>query len=181
MKDHIESFSVHHFAFDGEALGSHSFQVAQLSPRWLGVCSALLEANGPVFDQNMGSTLEHYQLKCTGGICHFSVSSAPALFAAIVPSPNQMQSEAVLSTFAAHVGSFPLVKQQCKNVAAFLHAIAAVSDRPALIVVNWFNAEVQEQDQEAIFQLALHFAAAYLQFGAAQPGAAADGSAAAEL
>lgn len=173
----MESFTAYHFASDGESLGSRLLEASQLSPRWLAVCSELLADNGPVFECSMGSTLEHYRIKCTAGIVHFSVSNAPALFAAIVPDQPHVQAEAVLTTFATHVGALTPVKQQCPDVASFQRAIAAIPERPAYVVLNWFNAEVPEPDQEAIFQLSLHFAAAYLRWGAVQQAVQGDGPA----
>ncbi|MGH8524971.1 MAG: hypothetical protein ACREXY_12395, partial [Gammaproteobacteria bacterium] len=100
-----------------------------------------------------------------------------ALFAAIVPAYPHVQAEAVLTTFAAHVGALTPVKEQCADVASFQRAIAAVPERPVYVVVNWFNAEIPEPDQEGIFQLSLHFAAAYLRLGAVQQAVQRDGPA----
>jgi hypothetical protein len=47
---------------------------------------------------------------------------------------------------------------------AFLSRIETTAERPAFVIVNWLNQRVQEQDSNAIFQLALHFAGAYLKW-----------------
>jgi hypothetical protein len=165
----MDSFATHHFAPDGESLGSGQIEISQLSPRWLVVCASLLGDNGPIFEQSMGSTLERYRIKCTAGICHFSVSGAPSLYAVVIPPGNGVQGAGLLNTFINHIGASQTIQQQCANVSCFQAALAAITDWPAFIVVNWFNSEIPESDQEAIFQLALHFAAAYLQFAAVQP------------
>lgn len=176
MREHVDSFTAHHFAGDGESLGSRDFEIAQLSNRWLEVCTALLADSGPIFDRGMGSTLDRYQIKCTAGIVEFSVAGAPALFAVIVPAAPSEHSAALLNTFIAQVGA--LAKELCPDVASFQRALGAVPERPALVVVNWLNAEIPGVDQEAIFQLAIHFAGAYLRWFEVLPFAAADGLAA---
>ncbi len=45
----MDTFSLSHYAPDGELLGSANFSIDQLSPRWLAVCGDLLDACGPVF------------------------------------------------------------------------------------------------------------------------------------
>lgn len=154
-------------------MGSRKFEVAQLSTRWLDVCTALLTESGPIFDRSMGSMLDHYQIKCTADIVQFSVAGIPALFAAVVPAAPSEQAAALLSTFIVQVGA--LAKRVCPDVGSFQRALGAVSGRPALVVVNWLNADIPEADQEAMFQLALHFAGAYLRWVAVQPVTAADG------
>ena len=160
----MAAYSVFHYTYDGELLGEKSIQDSELSSKWLAICGDLIATNGPIFKQNLGSTLERFEIKCTAGICHFNVGGAPAFFAAILSVQPDQQSLALLDVFVSHLSSMPLVVDSISNLSAFQAELRAISTRPTFLVVNWLNPDISSQDQEAAFQLALHFAGAYLQW-----------------
>jgi hypothetical protein len=163
MKISTETFVVNHFAFDGETLGSTTIGPSELSERWFAVADALL-SDGPVFNRTLGSTLDHYEIKCTAGICEFRVSGAPAFFGILLPQDAEEQNQKLFEVFAAQLRSSRPVKDGSSDTACLLESLASIKVRPACIVINWFNADVAEVDQEAMFQFVYHFAAAYFQW-----------------
>jgi len=174
----MNSFRIEHFAFDGEALGAQAQLLSQLSPKWLAIGEDLLATHGPVFTQNMGSTLSHYEIKCAAGLCWFSVAATPALFGVVLPVSPDAQSRALLTTFVSQLQCAKPVLEHCRDVPEFLGRISSLKERPVFIVVNWLNPNIPAQDQEAMFQLATHFAGAYLQWHTlAQRAVPADGPA----
>lgn len=162
MRDYTKAFVVHHFAFDGEELGTATIDLSKLAERWLTAADNLLDG-GPIFTRTLGSTLDHYEIKCTAGICEFLVSGAPVFFGILLPSDVEEQNQKLLEVFAAQLSSSVPVKEACCDIAGFLDDIALIKDRPACIVINWFNVDVAPRDQEAMFQFVYHFAAAYFQ------------------
>jgi len=143
----VEKFRVAHYAPDGELLGSAEFDLAQLSSRWMAACSDLIEANGgPVFARSLGSTLEHFTIESAPGFCSFKVSGV-TLFHAVLLTGSEGNTPALL----AHFGG--LLHQPVESLAP--------PHYPAALVLNTLAPGVSEQDREAMFQLAYHFAGAY--------------------
>lgn len=163
MKNCTKSFVVRHLAFDGEELGTATIDTSELSEKWLAVADNLLN-DGPIFTRTLGSTLGHYEIKCTAGICEFLVSGAPAFFVMLLPSDAEDQNQKLFEVFAAQLTSSLPVKEEYSDIEAFLENIASVAERPACVVINWFNAHIAPRDQEAMFQFVCHFAAAYFKW-----------------
>lgn len=160
MKNCTNTFVVHHFAFDGEKLGTATIDPLELSERWLAVADDLL-SDGPIFSRTLGSTLDHYEIKCTAGIFEFLVSGAPAFFGVLLSSDVEEQNQKLFEVFAAQLSSSLPVKNECSDTACFIESMASIKERPACIVINWFNADVAPRDQEAMFQFVYHLAAGY--------------------
>jgi hypothetical protein len=159
--DSVGSFEVVHFGFDGELLGSSRLAVSDLSAKWLGVCVAMLEQCGPVFSQSMGGTLSHFSIKCTAGLCEFSVRDHVALAGVLLPLSPESQNRQLLQLFASEIDKVTTSPSVEPWAAA---ATRNLSARPLFIVVNWLNTNVNEREAEAIFQLAYHFGAAYFHW-----------------
>lgn len=149
----MDTFSLAHYAPNGELLGSHDFSTDQLSQRWLDVCGHLLDAHGPVFSQSMGSTLERFSIECAGPICHFKVGGTVLFSTVLLTTTAVATRDQSLAYFAAQLGaSAPFV---------------APCHLPAFLVLNTPAPEIEESDCAALFQLAYHFAAAYFsRYGA---------------
>ena len=143
----MDTFSLAHYAPDGELLGSDSFSTGQLSPRWLGVCGDLLDTHGPIFSRSMGSTLERFSIECAGPICYFKVGGTVLYSTVLLAASTAATREQSLAHFAAQLA---------------VGAPFAAPDRfPAFLVLNTFAAGIDESDCAALFQLAYHFAGAY--------------------
>ena len=144
----MDAFAIACFAPNGELLGSSELQVSELSSKWLGVCTELIEAGGPILDESMGSTLSDYRIKCTAGLCHFTVSGQLLYVAAIFPRSADEQNAQLMRVFTQQLGrTFPVD-----------------ASGPLFLVVNLLKQDVPEADSAAMFQLAYHFAAAYLKW-----------------
>lgn len=141
----MDSFTLQHFAFDGEILGSSELKFSQLSEKWLKLCSELLDYHGPVFGTYLGSTLNHFHVKCTAGFCCFSVHNQVLYVAALLSSGSSEQNSKLIGLLSSQFG----------------HTFPITHTEPALLIVNLLNEEISENEQHAMFQLAYHFAAAY--------------------
>jgi hypothetical protein len=134
-------------------LGSAEFGLAQLSTRWLEACSNLIETSGgPIFARALGGSLERFSIECAPGMCSFAVSDIP-LFHSVLLTSGQGNSPALLSHFGALLG------QESEQLAP--------PHYPAALLLNTFAPGVSEQDREAMFQLAYHFAGAYFSWARA--------------
>jgi len=149
----MDTFSLAHYAPDGELLGSADFSTDQLSPRWLGVCGDLLDACGPIFSQSMGSTLERFSIECAGPICYFKVGGTVLYSTVLLSESAAANRKHSLAHFTAQLPS---------------DAPFSAPDRyPAMLVLSTFAPDIDESDRAALFQLAYHFAGAYFgRFGA---------------
>lgn len=141
----MTNFSIVHFAIDGEFLGGAERNTADLSPRWMDVCSQFFNSFGPVFSENMGSTLSRYEVKCSAGMFEFSVSGILAFVGAVLIGKDEARDQALVHFLMSRVGSIDMP-----------------NERPLFVIVNLLDPNVTETDQGAVFDLALHFAAAYV-------------------
>lgn len=149
----METFSVVHYAPDGEILGQSDLAIEKLSSRWLSVCHDLIDTGGPVFDRSMGGSLERFSIQCAGAICHFKVNGVVLYSAVMVVDAAAANFQQALSYFAA----------QLDDGAPF----DAPARFPAVLVLNTFAAGIHESDAAALFQLAYHFAGAYFTWSGA--------------
>jgi hypothetical protein len=159
----VECFHISHYAFDGELLGSSEMKRAGLSEKWLGVTSDFL-ATGPIFSCKLSGTLEGYTVECTAGICQFRVRGNLAFSGALLVSGAEEQNQQLLEVFCRSLERAPLVTGAGSNSRDLLKALRETDQRPAFLVVNWLNPDISQQDQEAMFQLAYHFAGSYFQW-----------------
>ena len=149
----MDTFSLSHYAPDGELLGSADFSISQLSPQWLAVCGDLLDACGPVFSRSMGGTLERFSIECAGPICHFKVGGTVLYSTMLLTDSAATTREQSLAHF----------RRQLAHGAS----IAAPERFPAFLVLDTFAPGIDEPDRAALFQLTYHFAGAYFsRFGA---------------
>ncbi len=142
----METFTVTHYAPDGELFGSSALKYSELSTKWLRICTDLIDSYGPIFDQSMGSTLSHYRIKCTAGLCHFSVNGHIVFIGAMLPPSVEPQNIDLLQTLSSQVG----------------RTFSVSPSRPHFLVVDLLEVRVPEGDRHAMFQLSYHLAAAYL-------------------
>ena len=149
----MHTFSVSHYAPDGEQLGSADFAIDQLSPRWLAICGELLDAYGLVFSRSMGSTLERFSIECAGPICYFKIGGTVLYSTVLLVSSAAASCKDSVAHFCG---------QFSQDV-----AIAIPENFPTFLVLDTFANGVEDNDRAALFQLAYHFAGAYFRrFGA---------------
>lgn len=141
----MASFTIAHYALDGESLGVATRNSADLSQQWMDVCSQFFDTHGPIFSESMGGTLSRYMVKCTAGMFEFRVAESRVFVGAVLVGRNEEQDRALAKVLALHVKS-----------------VDVPTPRPLFVVVNLLNQEVTQNDQHAMFELAVHFAAAYL-------------------
>jgi len=163
MNSVAEDFQICHYAFDGELLGSSEMKGSTLSSRWLDVTYDLLAA-GPVFRSSLDGSLSAYELRCAAGICQFLVGGLPSFSGVLLSSAAEEQNRQLLEVFCRQLEQSPLVASECSSLPEFRQALYGIRARPAFVVVNWLNPDVSEQDQEAMFQLAYHFASSYFRW-----------------
>ena len=146
----MDTFSLAHYAPDGELLGSADFSPDQLSSRWLEICRDLVDAGGPVFSRSMSSPLERFSIDCAGPICHFKVNGTVLFSTVLLASASAANYQQSVAHFSAQLTSGT--------------SLQIPSHFPAFLVLNTFAPGIEEADREALFQLAYHFASAYFSW-----------------
>jgi hypothetical protein len=146
----MQVLSVDHFAPDGELLGQATLQREQLSARWTGMCRELLDARGPIFAESLGGTLSRFAIEAAGGMSYFRVDGEVLFAAVLIPSRTAENGEALLSHFRS---LFPAPPPNTNP-----------SGYPCMLFLNTFAPAANDQDREALFQLACHFGAAYCEW-----------------
>lgn len=145
----MESFRVIHCAVDGELLESSTLHVDALSKKWLAYCEDLL-CGGPIVATHLRGPLASWSVECAAGKCNFSIGDHVVYACAILRSGAELQNKQLLDSLSSPV--WQSVRAQASD------------ERPLFIVINLFPEEVSSKDSEAMFQLAYHFAAAYLNW-----------------
>ena len=139
--------TITHCAADGELLQRASMPLSRMSAKWLAVCRELLAA-GPILNTRLQGPLADWRVRCTWGKCQFSIGDDLVFVAAILPENNQVQNDQLLS----------VLRKDSVWRDILQHLDEA---RPALVIANFFPLAVTDELNEAMFQLAYHFAAAY--------------------
>ncbi|MDR6888352.1 MULTISPECIES: hypothetical protein [Variovorax] len=91
-----------------------------------------------------------WSVECAARKCNFSIGDHVVYACAILRSGAELQNKQLLDSLGSPVW---------QNVLA-----QASDERPLFIVINLFPWDVSSKDSEAMFQLAYHFAAAYLNW-----------------
>ena len=143
----MDEFSLAQYAPDGEILATGNLSVSQLSPRWLDLCSDLLNTYGPVFSRSMRSTLERFSIECAAPICHFKVDGSILYPTVLLVSSAEANHRQAVAHFVAQLSSDT--------------PFTAPDRFPAFLVLNTFAPGIDENEGAALFQQAYHFAGAY--------------------
>ncbi|MFM9928350.1 hypothetical protein VLK31_35645 [Variovorax sp. H27-G14] len=126
--------------------------VDALSKKWLAYCEDLL-CSGPIVATHLDGPLDSWSVECTAGKCNFSIGGRVVYACAILRSGGkaaELQNQQLLDSLSSP--AWQSVRAQ------------APDERPLFIVMNLFPEGVSSKDSEAMFQLAYHFAAAYLNW-----------------
>jgi len=156
-------FDIVTFFPDGEAPEISRIETSRLSKRWLDVCSGMLNDLGPVFQHNMGSTLTHFDVHLAGPMGRLLAFGKACYEFSISLGESSDQDSQALSHFR------DFLKQACKTAGSALSpgAIAALSERintPSLIMFDYCNSGIGDDQKLAIGQLGIHLANAYYDY-----------------
>jgi len=156
-------FDIVTFFPDGEDPEISQIETSHLSKRWLDVCSGMLDDLGPVFKHNMGSTLAHFDVCLAGPMGRLLVFGKACYEFCISLGESSDQDSQALDHF------LDFLKQACKTTGSELSpvAIAAFSGRssaPSLMMFDYCNSGIGDDQKLAIGQLGIHLANAYYDY-----------------
>ena len=160
MNPSSSSFTAVSYAPNGERYGDGVWQLDALSPKWLDVCEQIFDANGPIFEFNMGHQLSHFDINFTAGLAQLYVHKRSSVTAAMLN--GSAADDGLLDVFCGKLPAYEPIQQLCSDVPAFIHAIRGESARPCCIAVIWGNPDIGDADYDANLQLLNHLAGAYL-------------------
>ena len=156
--------SIHLTVFypDGNAPETADYPIARLSAKWLKVCADLLADSGPVFVRNMGSTLSQFDIRMGGPVGELLIHGKRAFEFAISRGNFSTQDIATIDHFTT------VYRKACSAAGSSIceKSLAAIRDsasKPSLLLFDYSDVDASS-DKEAIMQLGLHLAAAYLRY-----------------
>lgn len=150
LEGDVNPLLIHEYAVDGALLYSGQLARDKLSARWVQLWRDLLDARGPVFACSLGSTLTRFSVDSVPGICHFKVDDTVVYIAAVLPSDTAENYQTSLGHFAGLLDS-----------RAHFHPPERC---PAFLVLNLEQADIAAVERDALFELAYHYAGAYLDW-----------------
>jgi hypothetical protein len=156
----IASFRVQFFFPDGGPPESEVQKVEALSEKWLSICRALFEQHGPVFTQNMGSTLARFDIEVSGPMFQLK-SDGHLCFTLAITSGGGTQQD-----FATSEWFRKLLINCVASAGAEMSdsASAAISDSVAsasALVIDQLAEDVDNDQKHALIQLGYHLVGAY--------------------
>jgi hypothetical protein len=163
-----EEYAIHVFYPDGRAPESGVQAIAQLSDRWLTVCADMLDESGPVMHRNMGSTLSHFDVKMGGPIGQLSAHGHRCFDFAISLGADSEQDHAT----ARHFRSLFERAVGMSGGAVATNACAVLDgavNRPCLLLFDFCQPDVADDQKAALAQLGIHLAGAYYRYCDSQP------------
>ena len=151
------------FAPAGELLGVGRWEVKDLSPRWLSVCSDLLAAHGPVFRTSLGGRLDHIEIGMTiaegVGLGTFYCHGKLGVSAVYLPGQSPGIESGILDMFIGSLRRTDFVREASQSDTPF-EAVRQITERPLHVVVVWPN--VSEDEHELLSEFSTNFAGAFL-------------------
>jgi len=157
------SFEVHIFYPDGEAPESGEQVIEELSPKWLALFENFLDRNGPVFDQNLGSTLSHFDVRMGGPIGQWIVNNETCFDFAISRGEGSDQDNASIEHMRTLLQS--VVQASGKVLSDSAEEVLTGSARkPSLLLFDSCSPGIDEQNKGAAIELTCHQTGAYLRY-----------------
>ena len=154
-----QQFTIAPFGLDGSPEGRAVWNVADLSSKWIGVCSDLIRENGTSFDKSLGGHLNHLSIKCVSvngaALITISVHNRPVSLGAFA-SGVEPQSDLDALTMFAESTSQATLRFHAPDGEAFSE-LYAITGRPLLVVVPWPDPLVSDQEHELAREIMLHF------------------------
>ena len=153
------------FAYDGELMGVGTFKLSELSPKWLGICEAILAHEGEVFRVSLQEALSHLEIQLTSsngiGLGTFYAHGHVALSTSYLRGDDFDAESELLQMFVSSLRQVNLVQNARVNDLPF-QQVFGMKERPLYVVVAWANPKISAEDQELIRELSNHFAGAFL-------------------
>jgi len=158
-------FYVAPFTIDGESLGVHEWDVAQLSAKWLSFAQQLIHENGSVLRRSLGGPLSHLEIKLTAadgiGLGTMFANDQIVVSTAYFGGANPAEERELETMFLESLRGSAPVKRHASMDLPF-DQLRTIRERPLHVVVVWGNPQVSDQDHELIREFANHFAGAFL-------------------
>jgi hypothetical protein len=150
---------------DGMPPDSFHYGASSLSDKWTTFCRDMLDQLGPVFTQNLGGNLSHFDIQMAGPVGRLSVHRRACYEFWISRGSGGEQDKATVT----HFQNF--LSQACVTVGELIsdattRALAGVDARPTLMMFD-YCAEVCAEDKTAIAQFGVHLSDAY--YGYCEP------------
>lgn len=159
-----QSFIIAPFGIDGVMEGKAKWKIADLSPKWTGICSDLIAATGPSLDHSLGGPLSHLRIRSsdTDGATHITISvhDRPVSLAALASGKSSKADANALASFFGAILEAS-ARFRADNRQAF-GDMMTMPDRPLLVVVPWPDELISDQEHDLARELMLHFTAALL-------------------
>ena len=164
----IESWQVHQFFPDGDVPVSGTYQMPQLSERWLAVCESFLDQFGPVFNQDLGSTLSHFRIRMAGPVGELFAHDEVHFVFGLSRGQHSDQDRSSVDWFAKHLRT--IVTSQGRLVAPEVESTLEKSElTPTFLLLDLARKDLDDDQKVALFQLGIHLAGAYFRWCGRNP------------
>jgi hypothetical protein len=158
-------FYVAPFAIDGEPMGIGEVLLPSLSLDRIVSFQKLVEDHGGNFRVSLEGSLNHIEVKLTSasgaGLGAFYANGQLATSAMYLRGDEPEVEEQLIHMFLASLRNLRLV-QECQSTLLPFENITKIKNRPIHFVVPIPDPRVSETDEELIYEVAAHFAAAFL-------------------
>jgi hypothetical protein len=155
-------YTIASYTPDGFFVGKGEWDLSRLSEKWLTICKDIISRHGPVFQHNMGAALSYLDIAFMAGIGHFFVDGRPAFSLALLSGETVEQDENILTEFVQYLREDENVMDRCPDIDGFVESVKSHNDRPLCISVIWSDPVIDDKKYDAVMELGIHFAGAYL-------------------
>lgn len=152
------------FLPNGELVGTRTVEIGDLSDKWLEICASFIAHKGPAFRASWGQQLSHIETRLTaaGGAAmgtfwaHGEIVVSELYLAGRNPAAESEAAE----LFIGSLEKSDFAKSDRVAGPSAFDQLRDSLERPLTATVVWGNPKVSEQDNQLIFELTRHFAAA---------------------
>jgi len=165
VADHAApGFHIASFAIDGELMGMTYWELAKLSGQWLTVCSAFLDAHGPVFHVSWPGQLSHIRTKFTSAegaaLVTLFVNDEMALMAMLASGRSATADAELAAMFVRFLQDLTSVNETAAASDSFSQ-ITTLLERPLMVAVPWPLNSLADSDRDLVTELSWHLAGAF--------------------
>jgi hypothetical protein len=156
-------FLVAPFGLDGESVGVGAWHISMLSPEWLAICAEQLR--GKRTELSWGGKLPGIKVKLTcasdTAIGTIYVNNQVASSLLLLSGQSASAESAVAQMFVNSLRRM-MHSRAHPSASTLFEGVLNLKERPLLIVVPWPEAGISADVQEAVRELGLHVAGAFL-------------------
>ena len=156
----IDRFNIHVFYPDGGPPETGLQTTGDLSDRWLSVCRDLLDAEGPLLDRSMGSTLSHFHIQMAGPTGDLAAYGHTCFNFAITMGTSADQDVATSGHFRHTLNTVARLTGAVVSDAA-VATISSAQSHASFLMLDRCVTDVDEDQKGALMQLGFHLAGAY--------------------